>query len=70
MVVVEQSIKELEGMLAKRTDIPKEFPDISKIPRTPFREYGIHIHHTWEIEPDNGSLYPTSDSFAPYLEII
>lgn len=70
-VVCKSSIEILRKTIEERDDIPKEFPSATKKSTTPFIEYEKNwIHQTWQTERDNGSLYPSEDSYTPYLEII
>ncbi len=70
MVTVEASIREMKETLAGRDDVPKDFSDIAEEhPRSRFREYRSNWEHlTWQVTRDNGALYPSDDSYAPYLE--
>ena len=72
MVTCEERIKELREELARRDDVPKDFSDTAEErPRSHFREYRSNWEHlTWQIGRDNGALYPSEASYAPYLEPI
>ena len=69
-VVVESSVRELREMLARRDDVPVDFSRTpGEHPRAQFREYRDNWEHrTWETERDSGALYPSDDSYTPYLE--
>ena len=71
-VVIESSITELRKILEERDDVPKDFPnETDKAEKVRFREYRSNWEHqTWQTEHDNGSLYPSEDSYTPYLEIV
>jgi len=65
------AVEELREMLAKRDDVPVDFSNESDNAerKNPFREYRTNWEHqTWQTERDNGSLYPSEDSYTPYLE--
>ena len=70
--IIDSSIQKLREELEKRDDVPVDFPHTAdKTPRVQFTEHeGCWVHQTWQTEPDNGSLYPSEDSYAPYLEIV
>lgn len=73
MVVAEKSIQELREMVSRRNDIPLTFAIAHKStnPTACFHEHSdSYIHSNWETTRDNGSLYPSEDSFTPYLEMI
>ena len=70
-VVCESSIETLRKAIEGRDDVPKEFPSTTKKLKAQFVEYEKNwVHQTWQTERDNGSLYPSDDSYTPYLEII
>ena len=70
-VVCESSIKALRKIIEERNDIPKEFPTTTKKTTAQFVEHEKNWEHqTWQTERDNSSLYPSDDSYTPYLEII
>ena len=73
MVVVESSIQELRRMLAQRDDVPLDFSVSSdpQRPRASFKEYKSNYSQPlWETNRDNGGLYPSDDSYTPYLEMV
>lgn len=73
MVVVESSIQELRRMLAQRDDVPLDFDDFADVqhPRSGYREYrSNYTQGLWETNRDNGSLYPSEESYTPYLEMV
>lgn len=71
-VVVESSINALRKMLAMRDDVPVGFQTTTgKQPKAKFVEHKENwVHQTWQTVRDNGGLYPSDESYAPYLEIV
>lgn len=73
MVTVQNSIQELERTLARRDDVPRFYTEPSDTlrSRSSFREYKSNYNQgCWETRRDNGSLYPSEDSYVPYLEMV
>ena len=66
----------IEELKEKYEEMPDNVPRFYTEPlntlrsRSKFREYKSNYNWScWETRRDNGSLYPSEDSYTPYLEI-